>query len=278
MSFLFLDQSSVRHHQFNDLLQNNYNKIVISDVYLTEFSLAHPSTLMRHLDTLAQMRDRVYVATGAGALLRKELEIQKRVNRGHVIRSDHTKYIRERLLNIESLASWITSNEQRDRVISERYSEEIKLQRFKEMVKIYERAMHAAKFRGKAGELIPDSELTPLIHDLRYAILDGFQKRGWSPTEAKRFALCDSYHLRIVAAFFLRAMDWAQSHGIESQSTEQLYNEDIDLEYVTTASYFDEFLVYENRSKRNFSNLKRLLHLAPEERKIRQVSGITIPT
>lgn len=273
--YLFLDQASARHPAVMGSLDDPDARAVISDAYLAEFSRWVPEKVARHFERLSQMRDRVYFAEAASACIKREIKTLKRTNRGHVIHSEGTAWLRRQLADPLRLARMNTEDELRKIVIEDRYSDPRNHANYVGMVKVFEAAMARTGFHAKTHDApIADDELVEMVELARLCVYRYIRHHGHSETAARKFALGDSYLLREVGARLCRIADWAQARGIGDQSEGQIFSENIDLEYVSISTYFDDFLVYEKRSRRNIDNVRRMLSLAPSIRKMR---AATVP-
>ena len=275
--YLFLDQASARHPQVMSALDDPNARVVISDAYLAEFSRWVPDRISQHFQRLAQLRDRVYLAAAAGSCIQREIKSLTRTNQGHVIHSQGTVWIRQALADPVALAQMNTEAELKKIVHEDRYSDPATCSNYIGIVRTFETAMARANFRPVAHDApITDDELEGIIKLARLSVYRYVLGYGHSAVAAKKFALGDSYLFREASSRFCRAVDWAQAHGIQDQSKQQLYSENMDLEYVSLATYFDDFLVYEKRSRRNIENVRRLLKMSPSIRMMREatVTGI----
>ena len=277
MAYLFLDQSSARHPDFAARIDDPRSRIIVPDVYFAEFSRAVPATLERHLERLRDCRDRLYCAVSSSECLLRERDAHRRTTRDFVISSEATMLLRRRLVDPRSLAAQMTQPEVVKAVITDRYSKPNDRAAFKGMVHEYERAMKMVKHRAPAGTPMSEEELSGTIKLGRGAVSSYLQHRGWSATASRAFARKDSFMFRDICARMCRFADWAQAKGIDGQDAAQLDNEDMDIEYVVLASYFDELLTSDKRNQRNDANLRRLLMLAPTMKAMREPREEQIP-
>lgn len=272
VKYLFLDQSSARSFAFAPQLNDPSVKVVVGDVYFTEFSQADATTVQRHLDRLREFGNRLYFGRSATECLNRELSLLRRTNRDVALNSEATVWMRERLTATRPLAELITGPDIRKTVIEDHYSSQKARDAYKEMVRMYERAMKITKHNVPFGTPLDEAVLRDTVMLGRYSVFKYLADGGQSETDARRFAMKDTFMLRDICARLCRIADWAQSKGIDGQDAAQLDNEGMDVEYVVLASYFDEFLTSDQRNQRNDANLRRLLALVPDVRKMREPS------
>lgn len=270
--WLFLDQHSAKHPKFVGLLQDPNVSVVVSDVYLTEFTRAPSSVAKRHLDELAKYPDRVWVAKSGGECVRWEIASLRRITQGRIIDHRTTQFMREQLSDTGALAARLTDAAVEQQVRLERYSDPFMGQQFIQLTKDVQGKMKALKdYKRRSGGPLSEEDLKSVIRNGRMALanyLIGSHKH--EPQEAKTFALKDSYMLRSFCANLCRVIDWAHVKGIEGQGDEPMYNEYMDIEYVAAGSYFDAFLTNDERNVRNDLNLRQLVMLLSRTQKFRR--------
>ena len=269
VKYLFLDQSSARTFAFAPRLDDPNVKVVVGDVYFTEFSQADATTVQRHLDRLRAFGNRLYFGRSATECLKRELSLLRRTNRDVALNAEATVWLRRELAATRPLAELITGPDIRKTVNEDRYSKQKPRDAFKDMVRMFESAMKSTMYNVSSGTPLAEDVLRDIVQLGRFSIFKYLCESGQPVLDARRFAMKDSFMLRDVCARLCRFTDWAQSKGIDGQSAAQLDNEGMDVEYVVVASYFDEFLTSDQRNQRNDSNLRHLLRLAPGVRKMR---------
>ena len=270
--YLFLDQSSARIFAFAPQLNDSSVKVVVGDVYFTEFSQAEAPTVQRHLDRLREFGGRLYFGRSATECLKRELSSLRRTNRDVAINSEATVWMREKLTETRPIAELITGSDIRKTVIEDRYSNQMARDTYKGMVRMYERAMKITKHNVPFGTPLDEAVLRDTIALGRYSVFKYLADEGRGESDARRFAMKDTFMLRDICARLCRIADWAQSKGIDGQNAAHLDNEGMDMEYVVLAGYFDEFLTSDQRNQRNDVNLRRLLALVSDVRKMREPS------
>lgn len=233
---------------------------------MAEFCRAAPSTLKRHLESLAQYRDRIYVSAAAGISMRRESTDLTRTTQGHRIDRLATIHLRDKLRDPDALALLLTDPAAQDRVKNERYDDHDGNAAFVSIIKEITEAMKLDPERVQGERLLRDEYLVSAIKQTRRAMLVYLVQAGQDKVRARKFASGDSMMFRFLSTHFCRHMDWAQTKGIIDVQEADIYNEKMDLEYVTMASYFDEFLAVDKRNQRSDLNLRRLLVLAKKVR------------
>lgn len=273
VAYLLLDQSSARHAAFADRLSQPDVRIVVSDVYFSEFTRASQNLLERHLERLLAHRDRLHYAVATSQCLNRELATLRRTTRDFVLNAEATVWVRQHLASVRTLAELITQPASRRIVTEDRYSQPEGRAGFRLMVREYECAMAELGHRAPFGTPIDDDNLRQTIKTGRWTVFNHLVENGVPLGKARAFAMKDTYMLRDICMRLCRFADWAQSRGIDGQSDEQLDNEGMDLEYLVIGSYFDEFLTADRRNQRNDANFCRLLKHLPRVREMQPPGG-----
>jgi len=269
MKYHFLDLSSAWNPVFSTRLDDPQSRIIVGDIYFSEFSQAEPDRIEKHFVRLQSFGDRLYYGTSATECLNREIATLRRTPQSFVIDSTATVWMRRNLGEPRSLAKLISQPEMRRTVIEDRYSNQDSRDRYKVMVRTYEHAMKITKHNVPSATPLDEAMLIDTVKIGRYSVFKYLKDLGRSESDSYRFAMKDSYMIRDICSRLCRIADWAQSKGITGQNSAQLDNEGIDVEYVVMASYCDEFLTADLRNQRNDKNLRRLLMLAPGVRKMR---------
>jgi hypothetical protein len=269
-SYHFLDQHSAKSPDFMTILNDPSVLIVASDVYFTEFIRATATRLKKHLDELKKHSNRLFVAKSAGECVRYEINSLQRITKGRIIDQATTRFVRVRLLDTEEFAASLTNSDVQKEIQQERYSNPFMGQQFIQLTKeVQNRMSDISDYKRRPGEPLGEDDLKSIIRNARMSLANYLVGHNHDVQKAKTFALKDSYMLRSFCANLCRVVDWAHVKGIEGQGDEPMYNEFMDIEYVSVGSYFDRFLTLDKRNVRNDLNLRQLIKLLPRTRKIR---------
>lgn len=267
--YLVVDQNVLRRPPLEErLAAEPRTHFVLPDLAFLEMTKSDQweSTLHGSLRMLSEYANRVHVCRSVNEALGLELASLRSIE-GHMLYPEATAFARNILNSVRTGVDGhalgrirADPDSHRQALAQDHLNHEQNKARFKELIDSTKRLLPDELQRRMRGAKVPDSERLQIIYDMAVSLLPQILgERGISIEKSRAFMKRKPMVLRYLYAKAWYCVSWIQKGGFESFRPDDVTNDEIDQQYVLSATFFHGLLSMETRVNDCYSDLLLLL-------------------
>jgi len=224
------------------------------------------STLRGSLQLLADVSNRVHVAYSVNVALDRELASLQPVT-GHMLHHEATKSVRDLLNSVRSGTDGKTMNLIRtdpDNHLADLSADHLdhvgNKKRLGEMIETTKSFIPEEQQKRMRATKVSEYEKLQMVHDISVGLIPQIlAERGVTTGRARMFMKRRPMLLRYFFVKIWYYLRWIEKGGFDCVQEKKVTNDEIDQQYVLTASFFHGLLSEEGRVKDSYEGLCNLL-------------------
>ena len=268
--YIVLDQNVLRGDELRErLCADKFIQFVLPDLAFLEMnkSAQWEQTLRRSLEILSSHKNRVFVSHSVSQSLRTELTRKTSVQGHSMLYREATYFVREILQSVQDGADGhgiarIKSNPDNHREALEHnhlQHEQNKAQ-LAALIDVTKSMVHTEAIkRLRSGRANRDEKLDHIFEIAAALLPQILVDYGFTKEKSRMFLKRKPMLLRYMYLKVWLCIDWVQMCGFDSLPSEKVTNDELDHEYILTATFFDGLFSAEGRVNDAYQDLLRLL-------------------
>lgn len=267
--YIVLDQNVLRGDELRERLCPDQSiQFVLPELAFLEMnkSTQWEQILRRSLAILSSHKSRVFVSYSVSQLLQTELTRKTSVQ-DRMLYPEATDFVREILQSVQDGSDGygiarIKSNpgNHREALDRDHLQHEQNKAQLAALIDATKSSVHPDAIRClRSGKANPDEKLD-LIFEIATALLPQILvNSGFTKEKSRMFLKRKPMLLRYMYLNVWQCIDWMQMGGFDSLPSKKVTNDELDHEYILTATFFDGLFSAEGRVNDAYQDLLRLL-------------------
>jgi len=267
--FLVIDQNYLRDSHLEEFLASNSDLVVVlPDVALMEMckSSSWKTTMNRSLKVLSGNLHKVYLSIGIGEAFRYEISKRRSIE-GRLFDKELTASFRD-LLNevargedgeqVEAIAKRIVQVQEELRT-NELNADQNKT-KLNDLIGLLESEIKPESLKDLRANRISHQDKLNTIKKYAPSVFENyFRQVGFPSNKVKSFLRQKPMILRYVYSRLWLCLYWIEKGGFKAVRPEKITNDNLDHEYILTATFFDGILSMERRVNEAYRDISSLI-------------------
>jgi hypothetical protein len=267
--YLIIDQNVLRKSRLETLLRDHPEvRCVLPDLAFFEMTKTPQwETTLRHsLAILSRCPSRVYVCLSVNEGLARELATLQPVT-NHMMFPKATAFVRDLLESVRTGSDGHAMSRLRQhlpghvqQLASDHLNDEENKNRLAGLIEVTKGALPEALQKRMRGAKVPDSQRLDILHEIGTSLLPQvLSTHGIAVPKARSFMKSKPLVLRYLYLKAWRCLTWIQNGGFESFPAKAATNEEIDNQYILSATFFHGLVSEETMVNESYQDILLLL-------------------